>query len=84
MNGEAEAEDLATLVEPSFDENVLRTLCDTDVSVLLFCVEMLSGVGFITGCSVLRRCSEVDADLSAVGKCCVTQWLGCGCSALHL
>ena len=29
----ASATDMATLVETSFDENILRSLCDTDVSV---------------------------------------------------
>ena len=28
----ASVTDMATLVEPSFDENILRTLCETDVS----------------------------------------------------
>ena len=30
--GAASATEMATLVEPSFDENILRALCDTDVS----------------------------------------------------
>ena len=32
--GPASATDMATLVEPSFDENILRALCETDVSDL--------------------------------------------------
>ena len=31
----ASAADMATLVEPSFDENILRALCETDVSAPL-------------------------------------------------
>ena len=39
MDGEtaASAADMATLVEPSFDENILRTLCETDVSARCCC-----------------------------------------------
>ena len=36
----ASAADVATLVEPSFDENILRALCETDVSVP-FCFALL-------------------------------------------
>lgn len=50
--------DSATLVEPSFDENVLRALCDMDVSVL-----------FIYSFSVLGGLMETDFIDSAESRC---------------
>lgn len=35
LDSAASAAEMATLVEPSFDENILRALCETDVSGLL-------------------------------------------------
>ena len=36
VDGAASAAEMATLVEPSFDENILRALCETDVSPIRF------------------------------------------------
>lgn len=45
--GPASATDMATLVEPSFDENILRALCETDVSnSFLVWLDVRTGVVF--------------------------------------
>ena len=36
LDSAASAAEMATLVEPSFDENILRALCETDVSAVSF------------------------------------------------